>query len=134
MVLIALFGFLATLSPFEQFFAGAIQWLTNLFQHVVSESSVLLAIIGDRWVDARDEEGKKRLDDRQDFVRVEIELALKKEIPVIPLLVRGAQMPLEEDLPYSLRRLIFQNGLQIRPDPDFHRGMDRLISELHEHM
>jgi hypothetical protein len=100
----------------------------------VSESSVLLAIIGDSWVDARDEMGKKRLDDRSDFVRVEIESALKREIPVIPLLVRGADMPLEEDLPYSLRRLVFQNGIQIRPDPDFHRDMDRLISELQEHI
>ena len=100
----------------------------------VSECSVLLAIIGDRWADARDETGKKRLDDRADFVRVEIESALKRDIPVIPLLVRGAQMPSEEDLPYSLRRLVFQNGIPIRPDPDFHHDMDRLISALHEYI
>lgn len=100
----------------------------------VSECSVLLAIIGDRWVDAKDETGKKRLDDRADFVRVEIESALKRDIPVIPLLVRDAQMPSEEDLPYSLRRLVFQNGIPIRPDPDFHNDMDRLISALHEYI
>jgi uncharacterized repeat protein (TIGR01451 family) len=100
----------------------------------VSECNVLLAIIGDRWVDATDATGQKRIEDRADFVRLEIESALKRDIPVIPLLVRGAQMPVEEDLPYSLRRLVFKNGIQIRPDPDFHRDVDRLISALNDHM
>jgi hypothetical protein len=57
-------------------------------------------------------------------VRVEIESALEKGIPVIPLLVRGAQMPVEENLPLSLRKPVYRNGLQIRPDPDFHHDMD----------
>ena len=96
----------------------------------VSECNVLLAIIGDRWTDASDESGKRRLDDPDDFVRVEIESALARGIPVIPLLVRGAQMPKEESLPPGLRKLIYKNGVQIRPDPDFHRDMDRLISAL----
>jgi hypothetical protein len=100
----------------------------------VGECNVFLAIIGDRWVDAKDETGKRRLEDRADFVRVEIESALKREIPVVPLLVRGAQMPAENDLPYSLRRLVFKNGIQIRSDPDFHRDMDRLISALREYI
>ena len=96
----------------------------------VSECNVLLAIIGDRWVDASDATGKKRLEDPSDFVRIEIESALERGIPVIPLMVRGAQMPVEENLPVSLRKLVFKNGIQIRPDPDFHRDMDRLISAL----
>jgi hypothetical protein len=65
-------------------------------------------------------------------VRVEIESALERGIPVIPLLVRSAQMPLEESLPPSLRKLVYKNGIPIRPDPDFHRDMDRLISALDE--
>lgn len=100
----------------------------------VGECTVLLAIIGDRWVDATDPDGKKRLEDRDDFVRIEIESALKRGIPVIPLLVRGARMPVEGQLPHSLRGLVFKNGIQIRPDPDFHHDMDRLISALQDHL
>jgi uncharacterized membrane protein YeaQ/YmgE (transglycosylase-associated protein family) len=96
----------------------------------VSECSVLLAIIGDRWLGASDSVGRRRLDDPNDFVRIEIESALAREIPVIPLLVRGALMPSEEELPASLKKLVYRNGIQIRPDPDFHRDMDRLISTL----
>ena len=96
----------------------------------VGECKVLLAIIGDRWLDERDTTGKRRLDDPTDFVRIEIESALTRRIPVIPLLVGGASMPREEELPVSLRKLVYRNGIAIRPDPDFHRDVDRLISAL----
>jgi hypothetical protein len=98
----------------------------------VSECDFVLAIIGDHWLDARDDAGSRRLDDPQDFVRAEIESALEQDIPVIPLLVQGAKMPEEDDLPTSLRALVYKNGIPIRPDPDFHRDMDRLISALDE--
>jgi hypothetical protein len=100
----------------------------------VSECNVLLPIIGDHWLDATDVAGKKRLEDPNDLVRIEIESALERGIPVIPLLVRGAQMPAEEELPSSLKRLVSRNGIPIRPDPDFHRDMDRLISALEEYI
>ena len=96
----------------------------------VSDCNVLLAVIGDHWLEARDTSGNRRLDDPADFVRVEIESALEKGIPVIPIVVRGARMPLESELPLTLRRLVYMNGIQVRPDPDFHRDMDRLISAL----
>ncbi len=100
----------------------------------VSECSVLLAIIGDRWLDASDETGNLRLTDPTDFVRIEIESALARGIPVIPLLVRGARMPAEDKLPASLSKLIYRNGIPIRPDPDFHRDMDRLIAALEKYV
>jgi len=100
----------------------------------VGKCDVLLAVIGDRWLDASDANGNKRLEDPYDFVRIEIESALDKNIPVIPLLVRGASMPNEESLPSSLRKLVFMNGIPIRPDPDFHRDMDRLIKALEEYV
>lgn len=96
----------------------------------VGECEVLLAIIGDHWLDASDGSGAKRLHDVSDFVRIEIESALERNIPVIPLLVRNATMPREESLPYSLRKLVYRNGIPIRSDPDFHRDMDRLIKAL----
>ena len=100
----------------------------------ISECSVLLTIIGDHWLDASDADGKRRLEDPNDFVRIEIESALEQGIAVIPLLVRGAQMPEEENLPAGLKKLIYRNGISIRPDPDFHRDMDRLISALKSYL
>jgi LysM repeat protein len=100
----------------------------------VGECKVLLAVIGDRWVDANDATGKKRLEDSGDFVRLEIESALERGIPVIPLLVRGAQMPSEEHLPPSLKKLAYRNGIQIRSDPDFHNDMNRLITALEKYI
>ena len=100
----------------------------------VGECDVLLAIIGDGWLNASDETGKKRLEDPADFVRIDIQSALKWNIPVIPLLVRGAHMPAEENLPSGLRKLVYRNGIPIRSDPDFHRDMDRLISALEKYI
>src|SRR5271163_618090 len=59
----------------------------------VASCSVLLAVIGQEWLDARDTEGRRRLDDRNDFVRIELASALHRNIVVIPVLVRGARMP-----------------------------------------
>ncbi len=100
----------------------------------VGECDVLLAIIGDRWLDALDSAGKNRLDDPTDFVRIEIEAALERGIPIIPLLVRGAEMPRAERLPPGLRKLAYRNGIPVRADPDFHRDMDRLISALEKYV
>jgi len=96
----------------------------------VSQCQVLLAVIGDNWLTVRNKDGMPRLHDPADFVRIEIESALKRNIPVIPLLVSGAAMPLEEDLPDSLKDLAFRNGTQIRPAPDFSVDVDRLIRNL----
>jgi hypothetical protein len=100
----------------------------------VSECKVLLAIIGDEWAEAHDASGNRRLDDPDDFVRIEIEAALERDILVIPLLVRGARMPTEDQLPPSLQKLVYKNGMPVRPDPDFHNDMDRLISAIDQYI
>ena len=64
-------------------------------EHVAS-CGVLLAVIGKSWLDAKDESSRLRLEDPMDFVRLEIASALKRDIPVIPVLVRGASMPWAE--------------------------------------
>lgn len=79
---------------------------------------------------AKGRKGKSRLDDPGDFVRIEIESALNRRIPVIPILVRGASIPLAERLPTSIQDLSYRNGIVVRPDPDFHKDMDRLIAHL----
>lgn len=96
----------------------------------VAKCDVFLAVIGPDWMGSKASEGMSRLDDPRDFVRIEIESALKREIPVIPVLVRGATIPASERLPSSLQELSDRNGIAVRSDPDFHRDMDRLIEHL----
>ena len=74
----------------------------------------------------------RRIDDPLDFVRMEIEAAIERDIPIIPLLVNNATMPTAEDLPPSLRPLACRNGMPVRPDPDFRHDMERLIAALLE--
>jgi hypothetical protein len=97
---------------------------------IIEKSKILLVVIGPRWLSTTDDQGERRLDDPADFVRIEIEAALKRKIMIVPLLVSGASMPNASQLPSSLEELAFYNGIQIRPDPDFHKDMSRLIHEL----
>jgi hypothetical protein len=79
----------------------------------VASCGVLLALIGKDWLDAQNESGKRRLDDPSDFVRLETASALKRDIPVIPVLVRGASMPHADELPEDLRDLAFRNAVEL---------------------
>ena len=106
----------------------------TVLDQTVAKCHILLAVIGDNWIKVKNEDGKLRLHDPADFVRIEIESALQRNIPVIPLLVAGTKMPTEDELPDSLRNLAFRNGTQIRPAPHFHTDMDRLIKNLNSHL
>jgi hypothetical protein len=106
----------------------------------VAKCHVFLAVIGPDWMKTRSW-GKSRLENPKDFVRIEIESALKRAIPVIPVLVRGSTIPVARRLPASIQDLAYRQAIAIRPDPDFHRDMDRLIEYLnqqiqssHEHL
>src|SRR6185503_19726772 len=79
----------------------------------VASCGVLLALIGRDWLDAQNESGKRRLDDPSDFVRLETASALKRDIPVIPVLVRGASMPHADDLPQDLKELAYRNAVEL---------------------
>jgi hypothetical protein len=79
----------------------------------VSGCDVLLALIGPNWADAKNEKGVRRLDDPDDFVRIEIASALERDIRVIPILVDGAPMPRAEELPEPLKPLARRNAIQV---------------------
>lgn len=102
----------------------------------LSRCSALLVVIGKNWLG----EGSpvtaesNRLQDPRDFVRVEIEIALKRDIPLIPVFVQGAGIPAEESLPSTLHALQFRNGIAVRPDPDFDKDMQRLLASLEHHL
>jgi hypothetical protein len=95
----------------------------------VAKCGVLLAVIGPNWPDARDEHGNRRLDDPNDFVRIEIAAALQRNIPVIPILLDGATIPKANQLPEDLKELASRNGMDIR-HASFHDDMNRLIRGL----
>lgn len=105
----------------------------NFKQHidsVIQRCDVVIAIIGDNWSGINKETNKSRLAEPRDLVRIEIEAALQRNIPVIPLLVDNASMPVEESLPPSLIELTYRNGMTIGHDPRFHPDVDRLIKNL----
>ena len=92
----------------------------------VRRCDVLLALIGDRWLDALE----RRLGTARDFVRVEIELALDRNIPVVPVLLAGASMPTEDHLPPELAKLPYRNAAVVRSDASINDDLDRLIAGL----
>ena len=79
----------------------------------VAQCDVMLAVIGKGWLDARDADGKRRLDDEQDFVRIEIESAIRRGKLIVPVLVGGATLPEAEDLPASLKPLVRFNAVRL---------------------
>jgi len=96
----------------------------------VDKCDVMLVVMGQQWLRITDQQGQRRLDNPGDFVRIEVEAALARDIPVTPVLVQNAPMPQESDLPSSLGPLAYRNGIVVRSDPYFHRDMDLLIGRL----
>lgn len=98
---------------------------------ILDQCDGLLAVIDKHWLDAEDDEtGKRRLDDPEDFVRIEIEEALDRGMLVIPLLVGDATMPKPRALPESLQELAYSHGTTLRPGPAFDDDVRRLIDAL----
>ena len=95
----------------------------------VGKCDALLAVIGKHWVASADGQNRRRLDDPGDFVRIEIEAALQRNVPVIPVLVDGAPMPQAGELPDSLKKLTRRQAIEIsltRFDSDAERLTDAL--------
>jgi predicted glycoside hydrolase/deacetylase ChbG (UPF0249 family) len=92
----------------------------------VAACQVLLAVIGPSWLTITDEQGRRRLDDPDDIVRLEVEAALARDVRVIPILVEGAHMPRRDDLPDSLTGLARRNPLLIRHE-SFSDDAGRLV-------
>ena len=92
----------------------------------VGSCDVLIAVIGRRWIMSSDDEGKRRLDNSEDYVRLEIATALKRGVRVIPVLVDGASMPRSGELPEGLKTLVRRNALEIN-HTRFRADSERLI-------
>ena len=93
----------------------------------------VLIVIGRDWLEIRDVQGRRRLNSADDHVRIEIETAFAREgLPIIPVLVRNARMPDREELPDSLKDLVYRNAASVRSDPDFKTDVKRLINRVRQ--
>ena len=97
----------------------------------VSTCDVLLAVIGRGWLDARDDHGARRLDNPQDFVRLETGAALSRRIRVIPVLVEGVAMPPADALPAALQSLARRQAVELR-DSRWEADVENLIQKLEQ--
>jgi hypothetical protein len=93
---------------------------------------VVLVVIGPRWMDLRDSEGRRRIDSAADFHRLEIERALSLKVRVVPILVDGAVVPAGEMLPESIRGLVRRNAFEIT-DKRFDYDTTKLVDSI-EHV
>lgn len=97
----------------------------------ISESSIVLAIIGRQFATVCDDDGNRRIFKNDDFVRLELSVALELGKVVVPVMVDGARMPESGDLPEDLRPLVFHNGIRLHHD-NWARDIRKLLSEMAE--
>jgi carbon monoxide dehydrogenase subunit G len=95
----------------------------------VERCDVLLALIGRQWLSISDQDGRRRLDNPKDWVRLEIEEAITRNVLIIPILVEGARMPRPDELPPRLADLAQRQALELSPTR-FKRDIDELLREL----
>ena len=105
--------------------------LIKAIEENVGTCDVLIAVIGGRWLISSDQAGQRRIDNPEDFVRIEIATALKRDIRVIPVLVDGASMPRDRDLPDDLKALVRRNALQLSHER-FRTDSERLASAVEQ--
>jgi hypothetical protein len=99
----------------------------EVITEAVDSSAVLVALIGRQWATLADEQGQRRLDDPDDLVRFEVQMALEQGVRVIPVLVDGARPLRQQQLPPELSKLARLNALEVsygRYDYDAGRLLD----------
>jgi hypothetical protein len=107
----------------------------SVLDKALTVADVVIIVIGPQWIMITDDEGKRRLNDPNDFVRIEVETALKRmDVLVVPVLVNNASMPSAESLPPALKDLAFRNSVVVRNDPDFNPDINHLITAIEKRL
>jgi TIR domain len=101
----------------------------EVIERTVGACKTTIVLIGRNWLDSRDAEGRRRLDDPEDFVRLEVAASLVQTVRVVPVLVGGATMPGARDLPEAIAPLARRHAIEVS-DARFHSDCDRLIEAL----
>jgi TIR domain len=99
----------------------------KVISDAINECRVMVVLIGPRWATLTDDQGRRRLEQPDDFVRFEIRMALRRGIRVIPVLVEGAKPVRQQELPPDLRRLARLNALEMSCDHRYQYDADRLM-------
>jgi len=98
-------------------------------KRTIEQSNLVIALIGPKWLGEKSDKSR-RIDDSNDFVRLEIAHALQCGIIVIPVLINNASMPPPEKLPPDIEGLAFRNAVTLDSGIDFHHHADRLINSI----
>lgn len=98
-------------------------------EEALRHCGVVIAVIGRAWRGST-RGGRARILDETDPVRIEIEIALRQGVPIIPVLVGATRMPAVDQVPQSIQSLLFRHGCRIDPGEDFDHHADRLIREI----
>ena len=105
-----------------------IEW-RDAINKVLADSDACMVVIGKNWLTVTDTQGKRRLDDPRDTVRQELQTALTSGMRVFPILVGGARMPSEEELPEGLQALARRNAIELS-EQDWSEDFDKLVGAL----
>jgi TIR domain-containing protein len=102
---------------------------TAAIDRALDKSDAVLAVIGPGWLTASTPEGRPRLLEPDDSVRIELARALQREVRVVPVLVGGARLPTEAALPEDLQGLVERQGIMLR-DESWHQDVESLVQSL----
>lgn len=95
-------------------------------QDAIGVCDIVVAVIGPKWTGPIEGSTDLRIKSANDWVRAELEIATRNNLPIIPVLIGGARVPSQDQLPNSLAHLSFLQAAPIRPDPDFRVDIGRL--------
>ena len=101
----------------------------GVINRAVSSCDVVIALIGRQWLTVADAEGRPRIEDPDDFVRLELESALARDVYVVPTCVQGVEVPTADKLPSRLAPLAGRQGTELR-DVAWRDDLKRLIRRL----
>jgi hypothetical protein len=101
----------------------------GVINRAVSSCDVVIALIGRQWLTAADADGRPRIQDPNDFVRLELESALTRDVFVIPTCVQGVDVPPANTLPAGLAPLAGRQGTELH-DAAWRDDVNRLIRRL----
>ncbi len=107
---------------------GGVDFVKTL-ENAVQSCDVVLVVIGKTWLNIKDERGERRLDNPNDFVRIEVATALERDIRVIPVLLEDVNMPRLNELPENLKKLARRNALKANHQ-SFNADTNRLVAHI----
>lgn len=118
---VQIFRDVETIAPGEDFVVA--------LERALADCSVMLVLIGPIWLETRDAQGRRKIDDPNDWTRLEVATGLKRDVRVIPVTCRDAALPASEELPEDIRALRRRQAFQLDNDR-WRYDVEQLISRL----